>query len=103
MSSSSSVLERLGSLVPSEIERTTKKIRNKKGGGCYPHKDLTMEENELGQDSFKEVLLMNVDHKDGNSVGDIEKDELIISNDDVKVGLEGPYLEIFLSDRVKGC
>lgn len=45
---------------------------------------------------------MNVDHKDDNSAVDLEKDELIISENDASVALEGPYPEIYLSDRVEG-
>lgn len=102
MDSPSSTLEHLGSPIPSEIERELKKVRNK-DLEVNSLRNLNMEDLDHGRDSIKEILLSNVGYKDGGTEAVLEKEDLDILDDDVRVSLDGPYLKIFFLTGCKKC
>ncbi|KAK5838722.1 hypothetical protein PVK06_007459 [Gossypium arboreum] len=64
-----------------------------------------MEDTESRKVSFREMLMVNVRGFVEDSVGvtneGLVNEDFEILEGDVKVSLDGPYLDIFLSDRVQ--
>ncbi|KAA3482990.1 LINE-type retrotransposon LIb DNA, Insertion at the S11 site-like protein [Gossypium australe] len=64
-----------------------------------------MEDTESRKVSFREMLMVNVGGFAGGSVGvtneGLVNEDFEILEGDVKVSLDGPYLDIFLPDRVQ--
>ncbi|KAK5833596.1 hypothetical protein PVK06_017446 [Gossypium arboreum] len=93
--------ERSGDLIPTELLKAAKKVKNK-DTTLANSDDLVMLEPEPNKPSFKEILLENSSTSPRVDVRMPlnEEEEVTLLDDDVSISMDGPYPQVCFSKRV---